>query len=292
MTEKKLIVITGPTASGKTTLAIDLALSLHTQIISADSRQCFREMNIGVAKPSPQQLSAVKHYFINSHSVHDNVSAGIFEQYALQALEEIFASSDTAVVVGGTGLYIRALERGLDEIPAIPISLRDQIGEQYRLAGLDWLKQEVAGRDPQYFANGEIDNPRRLQRALEVKLATGRSIREFQRAVPVVRPFSVVKYAIDLPKEQLLANIRSRVHEMMHQGLVEEVRALLPLRNLNALQTVGYLEIFSYLDGNISLDQATEQIITHTAQYAKRQLTWLRKEADVHWIGAASGIRI
>jgi len=281
---KTVIIITGPTASGKTSLSIRLAQRFNTSIISADSRQCYTELNIGVAKPSPEELAAVKHYFINSHSIHREVNAAGFEQYALHAANEIFQKNDIAIMVGGTGLYIKAFEEGLDLIPEIPAELRNNINQQYIANGLQWLQQEVEQQDPEYYASGEIMNPQRLLRALEVKLTTGRSIRAFQKKNPVQRDFHVIRYAIDIPKEQLHQNINSRTDQMIRDGLEKEAAELLPYRHLVALQTVGYTEMFEYFDGKISFDETVERIKISTRQYAKRQFTWIRKTPSVNWV--------
>ena len=281
--QKTCIVIAGPTAVGKTSLAIALAQHLSTAIISADSRQCYKEMNIGVAKPSPGQLQQVKHYFINSHSVLDNVNAGMFEQYALQAVNEIFQDHDTAVMVGGTGLYIRAFCEGMDAMPPVSAALREDINTKYKEAGLAWLQQALQEKDPGWYASGEIQNPQRMMRALEVVLATGKSIRTFQKAQTVERNFKIIKIGLTLPREELYRNINSRVDEMIAMGLENEVRSLLPHRGLNALQTVGYSEIFSFIDGSLDRDLAINHIKRNTRHYAKRQLTWFLKDPAMQW---------
>ncbi len=281
--EKTCIVIVGPTAVGKTTIAIQLAQHFNTQIISADSRQCFKELNIGVAKPSPEELQLVKHYFINSHSIHEEVNTGVFEKYALEKAALIFEKHDIAVVVGGTGLYIKTFCSGIDEVPVIDPAIRKKINEDYEWEGLEWLQQQVEKNDPVYFAQGEIKNPHRLIRALEVKLSTGRSIIDFHTQPKKHRDFNIIKIGLELPKEQLHKNINSRVEEMMKEGLLEEVKQLLPFRKLNALQTVGYRELFGYLDEDISLEDAVEIIKINTRQYAKRQMTWFRKDEEVVW---------
>lgn len=283
MQQHTCIVIVGPTAVGKTALAIRVAEQLGTAIISADSRQCFREMTIGVAKPSVAELAQVKHYFINSHSIQEEVNAAVFEQYALQSVKEIYARQPVAVMTGGTGLYIKAFCEGLDDIPPVSPEIREQITAQYQQHGLSWLQQQVAAQDPAYYSSGEIHNPQRLIRALEVKQATGQSIRQYQQGKKVVRPFRIVKIGLELPREELYRNINQRVDIMMQQGLLEEVRSLLPFRHLNALQTVGYNELFHYLDGKATLSEATEAIKRNTRQYAKRQMTWFRKSIDVQW---------
>jgi tRNA dimethylallyltransferase len=281
---KTCIVIAGPTAVGKTAFAIRLAQQLHTQIISADSRQCFTELNIGVAKPSAAELNLVPHHFINSHSIQEDVNAGVFEQYALQKAAEIFKQHDTAIMVGGTGLYIKAFCDGIDKLPAIDISIREKIVAAYQQNGLLWLQNEVANNDPLYFAKGEIKNPQRLMRALEVKLSSGKSITDFQTQQKKQRDFNIIKIGLELPKEELIKNINHRVDIMMEQGLLEEVKSLDAFRNLNALQTVGYSELLDYLNGNLTLDKAVERIKINTRQYAKRQMTWFKKDEEIKWV--------
>lgn len=254
-----------------------LARQHNTSIISADSRQCFRELNIGVAKPSPAELKEVSHYFINSHSIHDTVTAATFADYAEAALQEIFADSDVAVMAGGTGLYIKAFLEGFDEIPEVPVSLRQTIRDDFNTKGMEWLKNEVRVNDPVYFQQGETTNPQRMMRALEVKLATGKSIRDFQTSRRKTRDFTVENIAIEPPREQLYQNINERVDRMMEEGLLAEAKALVPFRHLNALQTVGYTELFDYFDGKYSLAEAVEKIKQNTRNYAKRQMTWMRK---------------
>jgi tRNA dimethylallyltransferase len=279
-----VIIIAGPTAVGKTAAAIRLAQQERTKIISADSRQCYRELNIGVAKPSAAELQAVHHYGIDSHSIREAVNAAVFEELALQWSAEIFREHPTAVMVGGTGLYIKAFTDGLDEIPATDPAIRRRLRQQYDLNGIDWLQQEVKLHDPAFFAGSERHNPHRLLRALEVRLSTGHSILSFRSGTPRHRSFRIRKIGLDLPKEELHRRIHDRVDHMIEQGLIGEVKALLPFRNHKALQTVGYKEIFEYLDGKTSLDEAVANIKTNTRRYAKRQLTWFRKEPDIRWI--------
>lgn len=274
----------GPTAVGKTAAAVRLAQQLRTKIISADSRQCYRELNIGVAKPSPEELSAVPHYFINSHSIKEEVNAAVYEKLALQWTDEIFRESPVAVMVGGTGLYIKAFTDGLDDIPPADESIRLHIQQQYELLGITWLQQEVLKYDPEYYSTGEILNPQRLMRALEVRLSTGQSILSFRTREPRTRSFQIKKIGIEIPKEELHRRIHDRVDRMMEEGLADEVKSLLPYRAHNALQTVGYRELFEYLDGKCSLDVAVTNIKTNTRQYAKRQLTWFRRDRSTVWM--------
>jgi tRNA dimethylallyltransferase len=280
---KRVIIIAGPTAVGKTTVAIRLAQHFNTAIISADSRQCFRELNIGVARPSPEELQAVPHHFIASHSIHEEVTAATFEKYALEKAAELFASHDTVIMVGGTGLYIKAFSEGLDMIPGIDPAIRERIMLAYATNGLDWLQSEIQQKDPDFFAEGEIQNPQRVMRALEVVEGTGRSILSFRNTKKAERDFSIIKTALELPKEELHRNIHSRVDQMLQAGLLEEVKSLLPHKHLNALRTVGYAELFDYLDGISTLEEAVEKIKTNTRQYAKRQLTWFRKDTEFKW---------
>lgn len=250
-------------------------------------------MNIGVAKPSPEELAAVNHYFVNSHSIHDHVNAVVFAKYANQALDEIFFQNDVAVMAGGTGLYLRAFTEGLDDIPDIDPEIRNGIIQHYEANGIQGLQEQLQSTDPLYYKKGEIQNPQRMMRALEVKMATGKSILEFQKTrfdrdntttTKKATPYDIVKYAIDLPRAELYSNINMRVDQMMQDGLLDEVKSLLPFKQLNALQTVGYTELFEYLDGNTSLPEAVEKIKQNTRRYAKRQLTWFRKDSHLHWL--------
>lgn len=280
---KAVIIVVGPTAVGKTAVAIALATHFHTEIISADSRQCFKELNIGVARPSAEELKTIKHYFIVSHSIKDDVNAAVFEKYALEKVYEIFKVHDVAVMVGGTGLYIKAFCEGLHEMPAIDPIVREKIFMNYEQKGLAWLQQEIKEKDPEFYQEGEIKNPQRLMRALEVVKSTGRSILSYRKGEPAKRDFTIVKIGLELPKEELHRNIDARVDTMMRNGLLDEVKQLAFYKNLNALQTVGYSELFEYLDKKISLDEAVEQIKKNTRQYAKRQMTWFRKDKEVTW---------
>jgi len=283
--KKTCIVIVGPTAVGKTALAVKVAQHFQTEIISADSRQCFKELNIGVAKPSAEELQLVKHHFISSHSIKEEMNAAIFEQYALQKAKDIFTKNDIAVVVGGTGLYVKTFCNGIDDVPVIDPAIREKITADYEWEGLEWLQKEVERLDPLYYAQGEIKNPNRLIRALEVKLSTGKSIIEFHTQPKKHRDFDFIKIGLELPKEQLHKNINSRVDAMMKAGLLAEVEKLQPYKKLNALQTVGYRELFGHLIGDLELEDAVEIIKINTRQYAKRQMTWFKKDEEVNWSG-------
>jgi tRNA dimethylallyltransferase len=277
MKTKTCIIVSGPTAVGKTSFAIELALQHNTQIISADSRQCFKELNIGVAKPSTEQLNKVKHFFINTHSINEEVNARIFEEYALKAVHEIFENNDTAIMVGGTGLYIKAFTEGMDEIPNVDINIREEINERYLSNGLPWLQNELKMHDPLFFKNGEMQNPQRMLRALEVKLSTGKSILNFQSGKKIKRDFEIKNILLELPREDLYNNINHRVDQMMEDGLLREAEDLFQYRHLNALQTVGYKELFDYMEGKVALPDAIENIKKNTRRYAKRQMTWFKK---------------
>jgi tRNA dimethylallyltransferase len=280
---KTCIIIVGPTAVGKTSLAVQAALHFQTEIISADSRQCFKELNIGVAKPTMEELQQVKHHFISSHSIKDEMNAAVFEQYALGKISEIFKKHDVAVMLGGTGLYVKSFCNGIDEVPVIYPVISEIIIADFEWEGLEWLQKEIEKKDPLYFAKGEIKNPQRMMRALEVKLSTGRSIIEFQTQQKKQRDFNIIKIGLELPKEQLHKHINSRVDAMMKAGLLDEVKKLVPHKKLNALQTVGYRELFGHLAGDLSLEDAVEIIKINTRQYAKRQMTWFKKDEEVKW---------
>jgi len=281
--DKTVVIICGPTAVGKTALAIQLATYFDTEIISADSRQCFQELNIGVAKPSIIELRQVQHYFINSHSIHDDVNAVVFEQYALEATATIFQENNIAIMVGGTGLYIKAFCEGLDTIPNIPEEIRTSITQQYQNLGLTWLQEQVQTKDPQFWQIAEQQNPQRLLRALEVWEATGQSITSFRTGAKNERPFNSIKIGLELPREILYERINTRVDAMMQDGLLQEVENLIPYQQLNALQTVGYKEFFTYFNHQITKEKAIEELKKNTRHYAKRQMTWFKKDASVEW---------
>lgn len=280
---KTCIIIAGPTASGKTAVAFDIARYFSTSIISADSRQCYKELNIGVAKPTVKELNSIRHYFINTHSISQNVSAADFEKYALQAAEEIFKNNDIAVMSGGTGLYIKSFCEGLDPIQQVDESVRDAIIENYKKKGISWLQDEIRTRDPVYFEQADVHNPQRMMRALEVNIATGLSITSFQSRNKKLRDFDIIKIGLQLNREILYHRINQRVNTMMTNGLLEEAKSLIEFRNLNALQTVGYKELFSNLDGEISYEKAVELIKQHSRHYAKRQITWFVKDHEINW---------
>lgn len=270
----------GPTAVGKTAIAIQLAKYFSAEIISADSRQCYRELNIGVAKPTLQQLQQVRHHFINSHSIHQDFSAVDFEEYALNAASEIFSKNDIAVMVGGTGLYIKAFAQGLDAIPSIDKTIRSSLIQTLVAEGIEVLQEKVKIQDPGFYASGEIQNPQRLIRALEV-ITTGRSVFSYQSGAKKQRSFNIIKIFLDLPRNELYSRINARVDQMINDGLEAEARSAYTFRKLNALQTVGYKEFFDFFDGKVTLAKAAELIKQHTRQYAKRQVTWFKKDTEM-----------
>lgn len=286
---KKLIVIAGPTASGKTDLAIQLAQHFNTEILSADSRQCYQELGVAVAKPDEVQLQSVKHHFINSHSIYDDVSAGEYERFGLAVLDEIFTKNDTAILVGGTGLYIKAICEGIDEMPAIDETIKKEVEADYQKNGISWLQNEVKKTDPDFFAIGETENPMRLMRALTFKLSTQKSILAYRNSTIKKRPFEIEKYAIDIEKAALYKNINDRVEYMLTHGLITEAEALYSKKHLKNLQTVGYTELFSYFDGNCDLPFAIDKIKQHTRNYAKRQVTWFKNQGQ-YTLGSAKEI--
>ncbi|MBP7821637.1 MAG: tRNA (adenosine(37)-N6)-dimethylallyltransferase MiaA [Saprospiraceae bacterium] len=281
---KRLIVIGGPTASGKTNLAINLAKHFNTQIVSADSRQVFREMPIGTAQPTAAQLSEVKHHLIANISVEEPFTANLFALTASDILEnEIFTSNDVAIVVGGTGLYIKSLLLGLDDLPDIDTHIRNQVQLLYQQNGITWLQEEIKKIDPVYFQSCDIYNVRRLTRALEVYFSTGNPISVYfnkpkKNLLP--KDCKISAYWIDTERNTLYHQINERVEQMLSDGLLDEVRGLLQFRTLNALNTVGYSELFDYFDGKCSLTEASNLIKQHTRNYAKRQITWFRHQPD------------
>ena len=246
-------------------------------------------MNIGVARPSVEELNLVPHYFIASHHIQDDINAAWYEQYALNLLNELFIKYETVVVTGGTGLYIKALTDGLDAIPEVAANIRTQVVSEYETKGITWLQEQLRLHDPLFSQTGEMQNPQRMMRALEVVLGTGRSIVSFRNSGRQSRQFRMVQLGLELPREKLYERINLRVDLMMQAGQEEEAKELLPYKHLNALQTVGYRELFNYFEGNISRDEAIEQIKQNTRRYAKRQMTWFKRQAEMHWVYAGEG---
>jgi len=288
--EKRLIAIVGPTAVGKTAVAIDLAERFGTEIISADSRQIYREMSIGTAKPSAEQLARVRHHFIGSHSIAEEYSAGDFERDALVLLERLFRERNTVVMAGGSGLFVRALCEGLDDLPKAPPGLRDELNLVFETHGIAPLREKLLAVDPVYCQTADLDNPQRVIRALEVFETAGKPLSAFHRQKNAERPFSVTTIGLNGGRQWLYERIGRRVDEMVAAGLVEEVRSLQPYRHMPALRTVGYAEIFAHLDGEISLPEAVDRIKQNTRRYAKRQITWFRKYGNTVWMNCELGI--
>lgn len=284
LTKKTLIVIAGPTASGKTAAAISLAQHYNTVILSADSRQFYREMSIGTAKPSWAELAAVKHYFIDSHSITESFSVGDFEKQALSLLDELFQIHDVIILVGGSGLYIKALTEGFDDIPQADSEIREKLNKEFAENGIEPLQKKLQEVDPDYYAEVDLNNPQRIIRALEVYQTTKKPFSSYRKAGINTRPFNTLKIALDMPREVLYHRINQRVDIMIEQGLVNEARSLIFHRHLNALNTVGYSELFDHFDDKIGLEKAIEQIKQNTRHFAKRQLTWFRKDKEIHWL--------
>jgi len=280
----QLIVIAGPTASGKTAAAIRLAQYFNTVILSADSRQFYKEMSIGTAKPDAEELSAATHHFIDSHSINDLFSVGDFEKQGLALLNELFKVHNVVILVGGSGLYIKALCEGFDDIPQSNEGVRELLNNELAQNGIAPLQQELKSVDPDYYNEVDINNPQRIIRALEVYRSTGQPFSSYRKAAINKRPFRCVKIALDLPRDVLYGRINNRVDIMVEQGLINEVQSLLPYRLLNALNTVGYSELFDYFDGKTDIGKAIELIKQNTRRFAKRQLTWFRKDKEIHWL--------
>lgn len=280
---KKLIVIVGPTAVGKTGVAIQVADHFHTEIVSADSRQIYKELTIGTAKPSEVELQQVPHHFINTHSIHNEYNAAQFAEEALALIYKLFEKHDYLIICGGSGLYVKALLEGFDDIPEVADEVRDQLIEEFEDKGLLWLQNKMRELDPGYFQKIDQKNPVRLMRALEVKLSTGKSISSFQTITKKEHPFSIVKIGLELDRAELYKRIDERMDQMIALGLFEEAHQLVPHRNLNALQTVGYREIFEYLDGKYDREEAVRLLKRNSRRYAKRQVTWFKRDEEIVW---------
>ena len=279
-----LRIILGPTAVGKTDYAIAEALRVGSPVVSCDSRQFYRELRIGVARPDDAQLAAVPHYFIADRSISEPCSAGAYELEALQLLEKLFRDHETVVMAGGSGLYIDALCKGLDDFPDADPDLRAQLSERLRTEGVAALRADLRVLDPETYATIDPANGQRIVRALEVTIATGRKYSSFKTHPAKERPFTIVKTGLKRPRPELYARIDARVDRMMEEGLLEEARALLPHRSLPALNTVGYKELFDYFDGRYDLAEAVRLIKRNTRHYAKKQLTWWARDPSIHWI--------
>ncbi|MEX2336215.1 MAG: tRNA (adenosine(37)-N6)-dimethylallyltransferase MiaA [Fulvivirga sp.] len=280
---KYLITIVGPTAVGKTALCINLALELGTEIVSADSRQVFREMDIGTAKPSAEELRQVKHHFINSHSIHDQFNAGDYERQAMEKIEALFQRYDCLILTGGSGLYINAVTEGMADIPEVEAEVRAKLTDRLAKDGLNALAEDLRRLDPEYYDVVDLQNPQRVTRALEVCIGTGRKYSELRTQVKKQRGFEVIKTGLNRPREELYGGINQRVDAMIAAGLFAEAEQLYPYKDHYALQTVGYKEIFSYIDGAYDKEEAIRLLKRNTRRYAKRQLTWFGKDPDIRW---------
>lgn len=283
MNDKYLIVIAGPTASGKTATAITIAKALRTVIISADSRQFYREIPIGTAAPTREELSEVEHFMIHNLSIEDRYDVADYEKDVLLLLKKLFLNHDAVIMTGGSGLFIDAVCNGLDSIPDISEETRNRVNDLYEKGGVVALQNELQHLDPEYYEIVDKHNPRRLQRAIEVCYQTGLPYSSFRKNNTKERDFKIIKLALLWERNELITRINKRVENMISDGLVEEARSVYHKRNLNSLNTVGYKEMFQYFDGDISLNEAIELIKISTRQYAKRQMTWLRKNNDYRW---------
>ncbi len=286
MHDKKLIVIAGPTAIGKTSLAISLAKYLNTVIVSADSRQIYREMNIGVARPSKEQLAAVPHYGIANHSIHQPIDVAVYEEETLQLLSQLFLRYDSIILVGGTGMYIHSIVHGIDAIPDIPKDIREEVERNYQSKGMTYLTDFLQDKSPESLHYLDVKNQRRLIRAVEVFMFTGKPLHTFQVGASKHRDFEVLKFLLVTEKKILEARINARVEQMLDEGWEDEARNVWIYKDLRALDTVGYREFFEYFDGKLTKEECIEWIKIRTRQYAKRQMTWFKKDKDYHWIEA------
>ena len=281
--DKYLVVIAGPTASGKTATAIQVAKALGTEIISADSRQFYKELPIGTAAPTKEEQSEVQHHMIHNLNVEDKYDVADYENDVLALLKKLFINHDAVVLTGGSGLFIDAVCKGLDSIPDISEEVRNKVNKLYEEGGLFALQNEVKRLDPEYYNIVDKYNPRRLQRAVEVCYQTGLTYSSFRNNTAKVRDFKIIKVALLWDRNELISRINLRVEKMVSEGLLEEAKAMYPKRHLNSLNTVGYKELFEHFDGKATLNEAIEHIKINTRQYAKRQMTWLRKNNDYQW---------
>ena len=283
MNKPFLIVVAGPTASGKTALAIALAKYFHTEILSGDSRQFYRELTIGTAKPSLEELKMVKHHFIDSLTLDEDYNISRFERDALACLELVFKRKKSAILCGGSGLYIQAVCQGMDELPERDAVLREQLEAELENEGIPKLQKRIQELDPEYYATADLSNPHRLIRAIEVCLLTRKRYSELRTGTTANRNFNVIKIGLEMERDQLYDRINKRVDSMMDSGLEEEARSVFHQKHLNALNTVGYKELFDYFDGKTDRETAIRMIKQNTRNYAKRQLTWFKRDPQIHW---------
>lgn len=283
MKNKKLIILLGPTGVGKTDLSLEMAESLQTEIISCDSRQVYREMKIGTAAPSEEDLKRVPHHFIGHLSIHDYYSCGRFEIDALKKCDELFKKHDTLIMTGGSMLYIDAVCKGIDDIPNIDVELRESLLKRYQDEGIENIRQELKILDPDYYRIVDLQNHKRIIHALEVCIQSGKPYSSFRSESVKERPFKIEKIGLNRPREILYDRINKRVEIMMENGLLEEAKSLYPYKGLNALNTVGYKELFNYFDGIWTLDFAIQMIKQNSRRYAKKQLTWFNRDPEINW---------
>jgi len=281
--KKTLIVITGPTAVGKTALCLDIAQHFDIPIINADSRQIYKELIIGTARPNDEQMRTVKHYFVGSLDIGDYYSASIFEQQVLNLLNEHFVHCNLALLSGGSMMYIDAVCDGIDDIPTIDEKTRELMKRRLNEEGLESLCKELQRLDPDYYEIVDRQNPRRVVHALEICIMTGNTYSSYRKKNKKIRPFNIIKIGLNRPREELYQRINQRVDNMMKDGLLDEALKLYNKRNMNALNTVGYKELFDYIGGNLTLDEAVERIKGNTRRYARKQLTWFKKDEHIHW---------
>jgi tRNA dimethylallyltransferase len=280
---KYLITIVGPTAIGKTSLSINLAQYFNCDIISCDSRQFFKEMRIGTAVPTTEELAGAQHHFIQNKSIFENYTVGDFEKEAIAKLDELFLTKDYVVMVGGSGLYVDAVLKGFDDFPEIDASVREEVTSNYEKSGLEYLQTELEKRDPKYFEIVAKENPQRMMRALEVCIGSGKPYSSFLNQKKNTRNFTPILIGLEAERSIIYDRINQRVDIMMNEGLLAEAENLFPHKDLNALQTVGYRELFSYFEGEISLEFAIEEIKKNTRRFAKRQLTWFKRNEETRW---------
>jgi tRNA dimethylallyltransferase len=284
MRDKKLIVVVGPTAVGKTAVSIQLAQHFQTEIISADSRQIFKEITIGTAKPSEAELASIKHHFIDSHSISEKYDAAQYGRDALERIHQLFKKHDYLILCGGSGLYVKAVLEGFDDIPEVGDEIREELNRQYEKEGIDWLQGKMKALDPEHFETIDQQNPHRLMRALEVKIGTGLSISTFRQKAKLQHPFSIVKIGLELPREVLNKRIDDRMDQMIHDGLFEEAKQVFPFKDRQALQTVGYQEIFDFIDEKYDREEAIRLLKRNSRRYAKRQMTWFKRDVEIVWM--------
>ncbi len=281
-----LLVLVGPTGVGKTELSLRIAERLGCPIISADSRQIYREIPIGTAAPTQEEQQRVRHYMVATKSVADDYNAGQYERDVLELTDELFKTHDTLLLTGGSMLYVDAVCKGLDELPSVTAELREEVQTEYRTKGMEWLQREVEQIDPAYWAEVDQQNPQRLLHCVEICRASGKQYSDLRQQKTAERPFRIVKVGLTRPREELYGRINRRVEEMVRAGLEEEARSVYPLRQKNSLQTVGYREMFAYMDGEYDLPHAIEQIQLNSRHYAKRQMTWFNRDNTIHWLNA------